>query len=219
MNTSSERRRPGRRLTVTGHGRASQPPDQADVTLGVEAVRGTATEARSAAADAMNSVVAALAALGIPAADIRTADLSLAPEIEYRPQGGPKHVGFRLTNRVTIRVRDTAQIADVIDRAIGAGATSLDGVRFRVADEGAARRAALAAAVDDARAAAETLAAAAGAVIGDVVRMREVPGDGPGPIPRLAMLEAKAADTPVLGGTTDVAAAAEVTWTLEGPET
>jgi uncharacterized protein YggE len=208
-----------RQLTVRGHGRATLPADAADVTLGLELVRPTAAEARDAAADTMAGIVAAVRDAGIPDDDVRTTDLSLGPELEYRPDGAPRRVGFRLTNRITVRLRDTGRVADVVDRAIAAGATTLDGVSFRVLDDAAARRSALAAAVEDARGAAEALAAAAGVQLGAVRAVREADTGGQHPVAaRMAMLEAKAAaDTPVLAGTSEVGATVEVTWDLAEP--
>jgi uncharacterized protein len=203
-----------RQLTVAGHGRTSLPPDEALVTLGVEIVRSTASEARAAAAEAMEGVVAAVRSAGVGAADVRTTDLSLGPEIEYSSDGKPRRTGFRLTNRVAIRVADPDRVAAVVDGAVAGGATSVDGVAFRVRDESEARRSALAAAVEDARASAEALATAAGAGLGSVIAVREASTGGPLPVARMAMLELKAADTPVLGGTSEIAASVEVTWEL-----
>ena len=140
-----------RSLTVRGHGRASLPADEADLTLGVELVRATAGEARDAAAEAMNRVLAALRAQGVADADLRTTDLALAPEIEYRPDGTSRRIGFRLSNRLTVRVHDPGAIPALVDGAVGAGATSLDGVSFRASDTASARQAALGAAILDAR--------------------------------------------------------------------
>ena len=58
-------------------------------------------------------------------------------------------------------MRDLATLGAVVDGALGAGATSLDGLAFRVEDPSAAEAAARTAAVAQARARAEVLAAAA----------------------------------------------------------
>jgi uncharacterized protein YggE len=209
-----------RHLIVHGHGRAAQPADVADVVLGVDLVRPTAGEARDAAAEAMTGVVVAVRAMGVADDAIRTTDLALAPEIEYRPDGTTRRTGFRLTNRITVRLRDVGRVAELVDAAIAAGASSLDGVTFAVADASAARADALVAAVADATRAAETLAQAAGAELGDVTDLVEGAGAGPLPTPRMAMLEAKAADTPVLAGFSEVTASVTITWELRprGPE-
>jgi len=206
---------PERTITVTGQGRALGRPDEAEVNLGVDFVRPTAGEARAAAAAAMTAVVAALGEAGVGPDDIRTTDLSLAAEIEYGPQGAPRRIGFRLANRVAIRVARTDDVARIVDSAITAGATSVDGVRFRVADPGEARRTALAGAMDDARAAAEAVAAAAGARLIGVRSIRETDGAAMPPGPRFALMEAGAVDTPVAPGLADVSATLEVSWAID----
>ena len=205
-----------RRLTVRGHGRATLPPDEAEVTLGVEVVRPTAGEARDTSAQAMTAVLEALRGIGVADAHLRTTGLTLAPEIEYRPDGTSRRIGFRLTDRVTVRVPDPATVPSIVDAGIGAGATSLDGLVFRARANAAARRAALTAAVADARDGAEALAGAAGARLGAVRTIWEADGlGGPVPSPNMAMLEARAADTPVLPGTTAIEAFVEITWDIE----
>ncbi len=203
-----------RTLTVRGHGRASQPADRAEVVLGVDLVRPTAGEARDAAADAMRAAIAAVERLGVARGDIRTSNLSLQPEVEYRPDGTSRRIGFRLANRVTIRVVDGTRVAEIVDAAIAAGATSLDGVSFTAGDDALARRSALAAAVADAASAASDVATAAGVALGAVRSVRESPSLGPVPRGRMALMEAQAADTPVLAGTSEVGAEVEVTWDL-----
>ena len=53
-----------------------------------------------------------------------------------------------------------------------------------------------------------------GVELGAVRTVREGEAFGGVPVPRMAMMEAKAADTPVLPGTTEVTATVEVTWDL-----
>lgn len=200
-------------LTVTGYGRASAPADEAEVSLGVDAVRPTAREARAAAGDAMAAVIAGVGAAGIPAADIVTSGLGLAAEMDYADAAAPRRVGFRLGNRVTVAVRDVERVAAVVDAAIEAGATAFDGVTFRVRDAAGLRRSALLAAVADARQTAETMAGAAGLRLGATILIREgTPGGSPGP--RFAMMEAMAS-TPVLPGSIEVEASVEASWRLE----
>ena len=205
----------GRTITVVGHGAAEAAPDQAEVVLGVDIVRATAVEARADAAAVMAAVVAAIRAAGIEERDLRTTDLSLGVELEYVPDGPPRRVGFRLANRVAIRTPPDG-IAAVVDGAIAAGATSLDGVSFRVRDETGPRREALRGAIEDARAAAAAIAAAAGVALGTVRSVREVSDVSVPPVPRLARMELTAAETHVAPGLSRVEAAVEVSWELEG---
>jgi uncharacterized protein YggE len=204
-----------RSVTVLGHGAAELAPDEAEVMLGVEVVRPTAAEARADAAAVMARVVGTLRDVGVGDRDIRTTDLSLGAELEYRPDGPPRRLGFRLANRLAVRTAPDG-VARVVDGAIAAGATSLDGVSFRVRDEADARREALRSAVDDARAAAEAICAAAGIGLGAVRSVREVTDVAMPPVPRVARMELKAADTHVAPGLSRIDAAVEVTWDVEG---
>jgi uncharacterized protein YggE len=69
--------------------------------------------------------------------------------------------------------------------------------------------------MDDARSAAEAIAAAAGVRLGPVRSVRETPEVGMMPVARLAVMEMKAADTPIAPGLSRIEAALEVSWELE----
>jgi len=198
-----------RTIRVIGHGHARRVPDIAEVQLGIQVTRPTASTARDDGAALMDRVVAAITALGIAPAELRTAGLSLGPTWEYPADRSPRLAGYQLSNRLAVTVREAARVAAVIDAAIAAGATTLDGVVFRVADEAAAAREALASAVADARARAETLAAAAGLRVTSVISIAEGEPSPEPPTPLLASAEV-GLDTPVLGGTSGIAAAVVV---------
>ena len=70
-------------------------------------------------------------------------------------------------------VRDLDKVSDVMDQGVQAGATSVDGVSFDVADRAAAEADAREAAVADAKAKAETLAAGLGVRIQGVASVSE----------------------------------------------
>lgn len=204
-----------RTITVRGQGTTTVAPDLARVGLAVDLVRPTASAARAAAAALTGAVIDAIRAAGVAAESIRTSGLSLGPEIEYGQDGRARRIGFRMANRLTVRVTDVALVAPLVDAAIAAGATDLDGVSFEVADARSGRSAALVAAVEDARAAAATLVESAGGRLGPVRTVRELDvAEGGPPRPMLARLETQAAETPVMAGTNDVAAVVEVTWEL-----
>ncbi len=70
-------------ISVSGTGKVTIKPDVADVSLGVQTQRDTAKAARDAAAQTMNSVLAALKSLGIADDDIQTSMLSINPVYDY----------------------------------------------------------------------------------------------------------------------------------------
>ena len=133
-------------------------PDVADVRLGVGVTRKTVGEARTTAAELGAGVLAALAGLGVARSDIRTDALVVQPEYDYK-DGVQQLRGQSVTQQYVLVVRDLDQLGRVVDGALAAGATTLDGVAFRTADPAPAFAAARVAAFRDARARAEALAA------------------------------------------------------------
>ena len=120
--------------------------------------RPTVGRARAAAAEAMAAILAAVSGAGVDRRDVRTTLLSVQPRYDYRDGKAPALAGYDLANVVEVTVRDLGALGAVIDGALTAGATSLDGLAFRVEDPREAERAARTAAVAEARARADVLA-------------------------------------------------------------
>jgi uncharacterized protein YggE len=206
-----------RTIVVPGNGRVSVEPDIATLRLGVLVVRQTAGAARESAAVSMTAVLEALSARGVAKRDLRTALLSLSPVTDYSSDTGPRVTGYQAANSVSVTVRDLALAGTLIDAALAAGATSLDGLDFRVADSSAAEDEARKDAMADAKRRATTLAGAAGVKLGAVVGVSEG-GDGghvPFPAPRMLAMKAEAADTPVEGGSQEIAVSVSVAFAIE----
>jgi uncharacterized protein YggE len=199
-------------IVVGGTGRVAVTPDVADLRLGVAIGRPTVETARAAAASAMTDILAALAAAGVARPDIRTSLLSVQPRYDYRDGKPPTLTGYDLANVVEVTVRDLAALGGVVDGALGAGATSLDGLTFRVADPRAAETAAREAAVADAREKAMTLAGAAGLRITEVIEIVEGGPPPTSPYPKAARLMAADAGTPVEAGTTEITVSVTITF-------
>lgn len=203
---------PGGTIVVSGTGRVAVRPDVADLRLGVAISMSTVAEARAAAAESMTAILAAVETAGVARPDVRTALLSVQPRYDYRDGKPPKLSGYDLSNVVEVTVRDLSVLGAVVDAALSAGATSLDGLSFRLDDPREAERDARTAAVTEARARAEVLAAAAGIAIAGVADIVE---GGPAPIwpqPKAARMEAADASTPVEAGTTEIAVTVTVTF-------
>lgn len=157
--------------------------------------------------------------MGIEARDLQTSIVAVNPQYDYsQPSSPPRLVGYQFTNLVAVTLRDIEKVGDAIDGALGAGATSVDQISFRVADQAAAETTARERAVADARARAETLAAAAGVAI---VGVGAVVEGGGGAIPfhpsfERAALAAKDAGTPIEAGMNEITATVSITYLL-GP--
>jgi uncharacterized protein YggE len=203
-------------ISVSGTGSVLIDPDIADLRLGVTVQSATVKEARDANARAMNAVIAALKKLGIADADIQTTTLSLSPVYDYKPDGGtPRVTGYSLSNAVAVTIRDLDKISDAIDDSLAAGATSMDGISFRVSDQAAAEKQARQAAMAEAKAKAQTLASAAGVAITGVASISETVSPTPYPVYYGARdVAAAEAPTPVQAGTNEVSVSVSVVYTI-----
>jgi uncharacterized protein len=190
-------------ITVTGTGTIKVSPDLADVQLGVSVTRDTVKAARDDAAAAMTKVIDALHALGIADADIQTSYLNISPVYDYNV--GNRITGYAVNNSVSVHVRDLAKAADVIDDSVSAGATTVNGISFDVANRSTLEQQAREAAVKDARAHADALASAAGVTIVGVASISESQMVTPWPYAIGAPMAAgDVAKTPVAPGTSDI---------------
>lgn len=206
-----------RTISVPGVGRVSVQPDIATLRLGVLVVRQTAAAARESAAGTMNAVLEALSAKGVARKDLRTALLSLNPVTDYSPETGPRVTGYQVANSVSVTVRDLAQAGALIDAALGAGATSMDGLEFTLDDPSAAEEQARQQAMADAARRAQTIAAAAAVKLGSVVGVVEGERGGPVPFPQMRAMafKAEAADTPVEAGSQEIVVSVNVAYAIE----
>lgn len=199
-------------VTVVGTGRVLVEPDIADVTLGVTTRAETAEQASVQAAAAMAAVVASLLESGIAESDIRTTTLNLNPVYDYDTEPAPI-VGWEVSNTVIASVREAEAAADIVDRAIAAGANRIDGISFRVADPSVAESEARSIALADANATAEELAAAAGLDLGGIISLSEVSLNAPEPL--LAQGDTaggRGFATPILPGTVEVSVSVSVAY-------
>jgi uncharacterized protein YggE len=202
-------------IVVSGTGRIAVDPDVAELRLGVAVSRPSVDAARAAAAESMTAILAAVGAAGVAPRDVRTTLLSVQPRYDYRDGKAPTLVGYDLANIVEVTARDLANLGAIVDGSLSAGATSLDGLSFRVDDPREAERAARVAAVAEARSRAEILAEAAGVAIGGVVGIVEGGPPPTWPQPKAQMLRAAAdTGTPVEAGTTEISVTVTVTFQI-----
>lgn len=204
-------------VSVSGHGQVNVAPDTASVTIGVDIIKPTLTEAQTEAATQATSVIEALKAAGIAPEDIQTSYFSVNLLRDYSENADPTLItGFEVINQLQVTVRDTEALGDLMDAAVNAGANSIYGVSFYVDDQTAAASEARVKAVEDAHTKAEELATAAGMTLGPVVAIAE------GTVPVISPVYARggggmameAAATPVETGSTTVAVDVQVTYEL-----
>lgn len=200
-------------LGVSGTGRVFVAPDTAIASIGVDITAATLAEATKQASDQMTAVINAIKAQGLDAKDIQTSSYSVYP-ITNQPKEGetPKITGYHVTNIVTVKIRDIANVGKVLDAAIAAGANSVNSVMFTVDNPAKAQDEARTLAVKDAMARAQTLATAAGVKVGKITVISELSG-GVQPIFKTAEYAAAPAASgagPVETGQNEISATVEM---------
>jgi uncharacterized protein YggE len=207
-------------ISVTGQASISVPPDLAEVDGGVATDAKTAREASDANNTAMTKVLAALKSAGIEDKDVQTSRLSLQPQYgsQVASRSGPSViVGYRASNRVTVKVRDVNKVATVIDTLVGAGANDIGNVSFSVSQASKLLDDAREKAVADARRKAEIYAKAAGVTLGAPLSISEEGAPQPMFRAKMAMPMA-AAPTPIAQGEETLSVSVSVTWAIkQGP--
>jgi uncharacterized protein len=200
-------------VVTMGEGVVKRAPDRAWVTIAAESRAKTPGEAQKLNADAMSAVMQKLKGVGLPAEAIRTAAYELRPEFDYANNRQTLR-GYMARNAVEVRVDDLPKLGEVLDVAVGAGATSVSGVRFDLKDRASAEQAALQRAVSDARAQADTAAQAAGVKVDRVVRIevhREASMPPPRPMMAMRAEMAGSAEPPIAPGELEIKATVTLT--------
>jgi len=201
-------------ISVTGEASVSVAPDRAQIEAGVTSEGKTAREASEANNGAMGKLLLALKAASIDEKDIQTSRLSLQPQSAPNRTGGAATiVGYRASNRVTVRLRDVLKVASTIDMLVGAGATDIGGIDFSVSNASKLLDEAREQAVADARRKAEIYARAAGVTLGAPLSISEEGAPGPMPFRKMAVGMAVAA--PVAQGEETLQVTVNVSWAIK----
>jgi uncharacterized protein YggE len=206
-----------RRLVVTGTGEASARPDVAVISAGVVAQADTASGALAENTRAMNAVLEQLRAAGIAEADVQTSQFAVTPLYDIKPRAPqstepPGIMGYQVSNQVMARVRDLDRLGPTLDALVAAGANSIDGLSFEIADPNEVLGEARDAAVADALARARRYATAAGVQMGEILAIEE--GGTYAPPRPMMRAEAMAASVPIEPGQTELSASVTITFAL-----
>jgi hypothetical protein len=205
-------------VVVAGEATITRAPDVAHVVFAVEARDRDPRAAQGSAAGTMVAVQAALRRAGLGEDALRTLSYGLEPEYDFVKDRRELR-GYVARNRIEARVDAIARVGTVIDAAVGAGATSVDGLSFDLKDRRAVEREALKAAAADAWARAQAAASGVGRTVDRVLRIEE-PGAGPSPRPQpmLAMRAGSptgAQPPPISAGSVEITARVTLTALLK----
>jgi uncharacterized protein YggE len=170
-------------LNVQAEGRHRSRPDLMTVTAGVVTTARTAREALEANSALANRLIQVVRSNGIQPGDVRTTELSVVPQFEEltdesaeraeRENRSPRILGYVAKNSLELRLRDLGRAPDIIDGLFAAGANSVEGPDFSLADPAPAQRMARRAAVEAARLEADTYAEALNMRVARILRVSE----------------------------------------------
>lgn len=198
-----------RTLTVTGRGTEMVATTITQVRLGVEAQGKTANEVQQEVARRSNAVVNLLKARQVD--KLETTGINLNPSYQY-DNGKQTLTGYSASNIVSFRIA-TEKAGTLLDEAVKAGASRIDGVSFIATDEAiaATQKTALREATQDAQAQADAVFSALNLTKGQIVSIQVNGASAPPPRPledfqNMRASAAPKAPSPVIGGEQEVQA-------------
>ncbi|MGB2925426.1 MAG: SIMPL domain-containing protein [Limnothrix sp.] len=119
-----------RTISVTGQGQEAIATSISQVRLGVEVKGSTAAQVQADIANRSAKVVEFLKSKNVE--KLTTTGINLQPQYNYN-DGDQRLVGYMATNTVSFEI-PTGQAGSIMDEAVKAGATRIDGISFRATD-------------------------------------------------------------------------------------
>jgi hypothetical protein len=202
-------------LTVDGVGSVSAAPDMAHLRLGV-ALSGTdVTTVFDDVNTTVSDVINALVEAGIAREDLQTSGISIFQDQPFNQPGQPSaEAQFRVSNTLSVTLRDVSRVGELISLAVEAGANRVDSLEFGIADPTPLEDAAREEAVAQARDRAQKLADVLGVTLGDPIIVTETSGPVGGPFPGAGMAMEQAQAAPVEQGQISVQVRVRITFRL-----
>ena len=216
-------------VSTSGTATVKVDPDKVSVNIGVETKGATAEEAAAANAEQMEKVLAALRDLGITDDQISTSWFSVYPVYGHNepaemcimiypqpPECNQNNViiGYTASNSVTVTLDASEDVGSVIDSAVAAGATNVNGAYFFVSTERQEeiRNGLIKQAIDNARVRANSAAAA---VEMEITGVKSIGlNDVYFPFFYKELAQADGASTPILPGQQEVSQSVQVTFIM-----
>jgi uncharacterized protein YggE len=208
-------------ILVDGSGSVTVTPDLAILYLGVEVQADKVAPARDRAAVAMDAVIKALKDNGVADRDIQTTQFSIQPVYSNQPRTveyqAPVIVGYRVSNSLTVKVRDLGKVGKVIDDATVAGGDAIrfNGLSFTMDNPKPLEDQARDLAYQNAIAKAQQAARATGVTLG---KPTMISVQGGSPIREFAPAAAKldvSVGTPISTGTMDITAYVTISFAIQ----
>ena len=209
-------------ISFSGHGEVTAVPDIANVYFTISKDATTVKDAQAGVAVIEKKALDLLKTKGVADKDIQTANASFNPKYEYKqavcppirvdtievgggsagssasyycPSGKQVLVGYTASESITVKVRNTDNVGDIMQGLGTTGVSDLSGPNFAIDKEDALKAQARKIAIDDARAKAKVLAKDLGVHLGKITSFNEN-GNYPIMYAKSAMMDSATGGTP-----------------------
>ncbi|WP_175869217.1 SIMPL domain-containing protein [Bartonella gabonensis] len=202
-------------IEVVATGESFTAPDMVTIDLAVVTEKKTAQKALNANNKSMNDIVNTLKNNNIHANDLQISGLSLHPFTPDNHQEEKKNEQlYRVTNFLTVHIRDLANTGKILDQIIALGVNKIDGINFTNADPNPFYKESRKKAIVEAIKKAETIAQAANVKLGKIIKIVE---DNFHPMPNLTYqaLDGTYKETTLSEGQRGYSVAVTVTFSID----
>lgn len=151
-------------ISVTGTAEIKVPPDEVQLTLGIDSHDKDLVVAKATNDQRIKKLMALAHTAGVDPKNIQTSALTMGPE--YSDEKIPKLLGYQVSQTVAVTLTDLSKYEDLMTSFLKVGVNRVDGIDFLVADPKKFREDARLKAVRAAREKANTMAAELGQSLG-----------------------------------------------------
>ncbi len=155
-------------IAVDGSAETFVKPDTASVSFSITKKAPTTDIAMNSVNERMDVLVGELTAIGVEEKDIKTTNYSVRPEYSYN-EGEQVFEGYRVTQSVTVVIRDLDNVSDVLATVNSAGVDNVSQLAFYVDDTDEINDQLREEAIDDAKENAKKLAKDLGVTLNEIV--------------------------------------------------
>ena len=155
---------------ASGDGKVSKRPDTAFLSVGVESLKPSASEAQRDLASKAAKLIAKAKSLGIADKDITTSGYNVNPNYS----SNSRIDGYRASESIQLRWHNVDTVGAALDSLVQQGGATNVYVGFGLGNPKAALAEARALAIADARTKAQAMAEAAGIRLGQVIRVTDL---------------------------------------------
>lgn len=208
---------PPRTVTVTASENVSMKPDLVMIQAGVVSEDVTAATALKKNTAAMSFVLEELKKSGIEDKDLQTRNFNVQPRYRYVKNEAPSIEGYRVTNSLSVRVRDLKKLGEILDKVVSLGSNQISNIRFDVSNADKVKDEARKAAIESAKRKAQLFAEAAGAELGAIQSISETTQHSqPRPFGMAeASMRRKSAPVPIAAGEQTLTVRVNTVWALK----